>query len=91
LLSGYGVYEDGTMNQISSKDTSYSNTKQLDYYTKQGVSTSSYAAAIKQYNGIGGFVRLIFILQIAFLLQGIIKCLILVFHMDCMVFLQHLE
>ena len=55
MLSGHGVYEDGTMNQISSKDTSYSNTKQLDYYTKQGVSTSSYAAAIKQYNGVADY------------------------------------
>ena len=43
------------MNQISSKDTSYSNIKQLDYYTKQGVSTSSYAAAIKQYNGVADY------------------------------------
>ena len=51
LLSGHEVYEDGTRNPISSNDTSYNNTKQLDYYKNQGVTTSSYAGAIKQYNG----------------------------------------
>ena len=55
LLSGHEVYEDGTSNQISVKDTSYSNTKQLDYYKKQGVTTSNYAGAIKQYNGSNGY------------------------------------
>ena len=51
LLSGHEVYEDGASNQISAKDTSYGNTKQLDYYKNQGVTTSIYAGAIKQYNG----------------------------------------
>ena len=51
LLSAHEVYEDGTSNQISTNDTSYNNTKQLDYYKNQGVTTSSYAGAIKQYNG----------------------------------------
>ena len=50
LLSGHEVYEDGTSRPISDSDTSYNNTKQLDYYKNQGV-TSSYAGAIKQYNG----------------------------------------
>ena len=50
LLSAHEVYEDGTSNQISDSDTSYNNTKQLDYYKKQGVTTSNYAGAIKQYN-----------------------------------------
>ena len=50
LLSGHEVYEDGTNRPISDSDTSYNNTKQLDYYKNQGV-TSSYAGAIKQYNG----------------------------------------
>ena len=49
MLSGHEVYEDGTVNQISPKDTSYSNTKQLDYYKNQKVTTSSYAGAKKQY------------------------------------------
>ena len=51
LLSGHEVYEDGTSRSISAKDTSYSNTKQLDYYKNKGITTSSYAGAIKQYNG----------------------------------------
>jgi len=55
LLSAHEVYEDGTSNQISTKDTSYSNTKQLDYYKNQGVTVTSYAGAIKQYNGSNGY------------------------------------
>ena len=55
LLSGHEVYEDGTSNQISEYDTSYNNTKQLDYYKNQGVTTSSYAGAIKQYNGSNSY------------------------------------
>ena len=51
LLSAHEVYEDGTSNQISTYDTSYNNTKQLDYYKNQEVTTSSYVGAIKQYNG----------------------------------------
>ena len=51
LLNAHEVYEDGTSNQISDRDTAYNTTKQLDYYKKQGVTTSSYAGAIKQYNG----------------------------------------
>ncbi len=48
LLSAHEVWEDGTSNQISTNDTSYNNTKQLDYYKNQGVTTSSYAGAKKQ-------------------------------------------
>ena len=55
LLSGHEVYEDGTSKQISAKDTAYNNTKQLDYYKNQGVTTSSYAGAIKQYNGSNAY------------------------------------
>ncbi len=51
LLSAHEVYEDGTSNQISGYDTSYSNTKQLDYYKNQRVTTDNYEVAIKQYNG----------------------------------------
>ena len=51
LLSGHEVYEDGASNQISAKDTSYGNTKQLDYYKNKGITTSSYAGAIKEING----------------------------------------
>ena len=51
LLSGHEVYEDGTSYPISAKDTSYNNTKQLDYYKNQGVTTTRDDGAIKQYNG----------------------------------------
>ena len=51
LLSGHEVWEDGTRYQISGYDTSYSNTKQLDYYKNQGVTADNYAGAKKQYNG----------------------------------------
>ena len=51
LLSGHEVYEDGTSNQVSTRDTSYNTTKQLDYYKKQGVTTSNFAGTKKQYNG----------------------------------------
>ena len=51
LLGGHEVYGDGTSRPISNYDTSYNNTKQLDYYKNQGVTTISYAGAIKQYNG----------------------------------------
>ena len=36
----------------NSYDTSVGTSKQLDYYKNQGVTASSYAGAIKQYNGI---------------------------------------
>ena len=55
LLSGHEVYEDGTSDQISQYDTSYDTTKQLDYYKNKGVTTSSYAVAIKQYNGSNSY------------------------------------
>ena len=51
LLGGHEVYKDGASNQVSEYETSYNNTKQLDYYKNQGVTTSSYAGATKQYNG----------------------------------------
>ena len=51
LLSGHEVYEDGASNKISISDTSYNNTKQLDYYKNQRITTSSYAGTKKQYNG----------------------------------------
>ena len=55
LLNAHEVYEDGASNKISSYDTSYSTTKQLDYYKNQGVTTGSYAEAIKQYNGSNSY------------------------------------
>ena len=51
LLSGHEVYEDGASNKISTYDTSYNNTKQLDYYKNKGLTTDNYDGAIKQYNG----------------------------------------
>ena len=51
LLSSHEVYDGGTNNEISARDTAYNNTKQLDYYKNQKVTTSSYTGAIKKYNG----------------------------------------
>ena len=51
LLSTHEIWEDGTSNQVSKYDTSYSSTKQLDFYKKQGVTTNNYVSAIKQFNG----------------------------------------
>ena len=55
LLSAHEVWKDGTRNKVSPNDTAYSNTKQLDYYKNQGVTTSSYSGAIKKYNGSNDF------------------------------------
>ena len=51
LLNAHEVYENGTSNKVNASDTSYSDTKQLDYYKNQGVTTNNYDGAIKQYNG----------------------------------------
>ena len=50
LLSSHEVWEDGTSNQVSSKDTAWDKTRQLDYYANLGVTTSNYSGAIKKYN-----------------------------------------
>ena len=50
LLSAHEVWEDGTSNPVSSKDTAWDKTRQLDYYKNLGVTTSSYSGAIKKYN-----------------------------------------
>ena len=55
LLSAHEVWEDGTNDKVSTYDTSYSNTKQLDYYKNQGVTMNSYAEATKQYNGSNSY------------------------------------
>ena len=54
LLSTHEVYEDVdgiTISGIDYYDTAYANTRQLDYYQSQNVTTSNYSGAIKQYNG----------------------------------------
>ena len=51
LLSAHEVYEDGTSNQVSSKDTAWSNTRQLDYYKARNVTADGHwSSAIKWYN-----------------------------------------
>lgn len=47
LLSAHEVWEDGTSNQVSTYDTSYNNTRQLDYYKNKGVTTNNYVSAEK--------------------------------------------
>ena len=54
LLSTHEVWEDVDGNAsggIDYYDTAYNNTRQLDYYSSQNVTTSSYSGAIKKYNG----------------------------------------
>ncbi len=53
LLSTHEVYEDvdgNTSSGIDYYDTAYNNTRKLDYYSSQNVTTSSYSGAIKQLN-----------------------------------------
>lgn len=51
LLSTKEVWgKDGTSNTIN-YDTSEAETRQLDYYKNNGVTTANYSGAIKQYNG----------------------------------------
>ena len=54
LLSPHEVWEDvdgNTNSGIDYYDTAYNNTRQLDYYQAQGVKTSNYSGAIKQFQG----------------------------------------
>ena len=51
LLSPHEVWEEGTSNQVSSKDTAWNNTRQLDYYKQRGVNSyGHFTSAIKWYN-----------------------------------------
>ena len=49
LLSAHEVYEDGTSNQVSSRDTAWDKTRRLDYYKNLGVTTDSYSGTKKKY------------------------------------------
>ena len=51
LLSSEEIYGDFASSSDAISDTSVGTSKQLDYYKNQGVTTSNYAGAIKQYNG----------------------------------------
>ena len=51
LLSAHEIWEDATSNRVSYSDTTYKNTRQLDYYNSKGVTTNNYLNTIKQYNG----------------------------------------
>ena len=55
LLSSHEVWEDGTSNPVSSRDTAWDKTRQLDYYKNLGVTTNSYSGAIKKYNNSNSF------------------------------------
>ena len=48
LLSAHEVWKDGTSNHVSTNDTAYNQTRQLDYYKNLGVTTDSYSGAIKK-------------------------------------------
>ena len=51
LLSTKEVWVDGSSNAVSSGDTAYNTTRQLDYYANNNVTTSNYSGAIKNYAG----------------------------------------
>lgn len=51
LLSAKEVWIDESSSGVSSYDSAYNNTRQLDYYSAKGVTTSSCTNAIKQNNG----------------------------------------
>ena len=51
LLSTKEVWVDGSSNAVSSHDTAYNSTRQLDYYANNNVTTSNYSGAIKNYSG----------------------------------------
>ena len=53
LLSAHEVYEDGTSNQVSTYDSAWDKTRQLDYYRSKGVTTSNYSSAKKTSPGSG--------------------------------------
>ena len=55
LLSTREVWVDGSSNTVSSKDTAYSTTRQLDYYDNKGVTTNNFREAIKKYNGTADY------------------------------------
>ena len=58
LLSSHEVWEDvdgNTNSGIDCWDTAYNNTRQLDYYSSQNVTTSNYSGAIKQNNGSNSY------------------------------------
>ena len=50
LLSSHEVWEDGTSNKVSTYDTAWDKTRQLDYYANLGVTTINCSGAIKKYN-----------------------------------------
>ena len=50
LLSSEEIWKDFSSSSNAQYDTSTGTSKQLDYYKNQGVTTSSYAGASKQYN-----------------------------------------
>ena len=52
LLSSEEIYEDFASSKNAKYDKSVGTSKQLDYYKNQGVTTSNYSGAKKQYNGV---------------------------------------
>ena len=49
LLSAHEVWEDGTSYEVSTYDTAWDNTRQLDYYANLKVTTSNISGAVKEY------------------------------------------
>ena len=58
LFSTHEVWEDvdgNTSGGMDYYDTAYNNTRQLDYYSSQNITTSNYSGAIKQKNGSNSY------------------------------------
>ena len=55
LLSTKEVYGKGGTTNVINYDTAEAETRQLDYYSSQNVTTSNYSGAIKQYNGSNNY------------------------------------
>ena len=55
LLSSEEIWGDFASSSFAKYDTTVGTSRQLDYYKNQGVTTSSYAGAIKQYNGSNSY------------------------------------
>ena len=51
LLSTREVWVNGSSSPVSSHDTAYNSTRQLDYYANNNVTTSNHSGAIKNYAG----------------------------------------
>ncbi len=58
LLSGHEIFENGSSRPVSTFDSAYYTTRQLDYYKSKGVYTDNFSGAIKKFNGVNEWWRM---------------------------------